>query len=122
MEVLRVLIVDDEPELVSALVERLQIRGFDATGVLDGAEAVGQVRETRFDVAVVDLKMPGISGLEVIRQLQKVRPGLSCILLTGHGAAENVELGRKSGAYECVMKPVNIESLTKMIKEAAGRG
>jgi len=71
---------------------------------------------------VVDLKMPGMSGLEVIRQFQRYQPSLKCILLTGHSAAENVELGRKSGAYECIIKPVNINLLIQVLKEAAGHG
>jgi DNA-binding NtrC family response regulator len=118
----RVLIVDDEAELVSALVERLEIRGFAATGVMEPGQAIEHVRESAFDVAVVDLKMPGISGLEVIRRFQRYRPSLKCVLLTGHSAAENVELGRKSGAYECVMKPVNINVLIQILKEAARHG
>jgi CheY-like chemotaxis protein len=117
----RVLLVDDEPELVSALVERREIRGFQATGV-EAGEAVERVRESAFDVAVVDLKMPGMSGLEVIRQFQRYQPTLKCILLTGHSAAENVELGQQSGAYKCIIKPVNINILIQMLKEAAGHG
>jgi len=66
--------------------------------------------------------MPGMSGLEVIRQFQRYQPTLKCILLTGHSAAENVELGRKSGAYECIIKPVNINLLIQVLKEAAGHG
>ncbi len=119
MKPVRVLIVDDEPELVSALVERLEIRGFDAVGLLDGAEAVKRVAQEPFDVAVVDLKMPGLSGLDVIQQMHVHQPELRCILLTGHGAADNPEKGRQCGAYSCVMKPVKIDVLTKMLEGAS---
>jgi DNA-binding response OmpR family regulator len=119
MTAVRVLVVDDEPELVSALVERLEIRGFDAKGVTEGIKAVELVQQESFHVAIVDLKMPGISGLEVITQLRAKLPDIKCILLTGHGAAENAEKGRECGAYQCMMKPVNIDVLAEALHTAA---
>lgn len=122
MDALRVLVVDDETELVEALVERLEIRGFQARGATSGAEAVSAAQENQFDVAVVDLKMPGMDGLQVIRQLIKIQPELKCVLLTGHGAAENPEQGRQCGASDCMMKPIDIDVLTKTLHDVAGRG
>ena len=122
MDALRVLVVDDETELVEALVERLEIRGFEARGVASGQDAIEVAREHPFDVAVVDLKMPGMDGLQVIQQLMQVQPELKCVLLTGHGAAENAEQGRQCGASDCMMKPVDIDVLTRTLREAAGRG
>jgi len=122
MEALKVLVVDDESELVSALVERLEIRGFEATGLTDGTQAVEMAAQKDFDVAIIDLKMPGISGLDVIRQLQQQQPRLKCILLTGHGAAENEIKGRECGAYSCMMKPIDINVLAEALQEAAENG
>ena len=121
MDALRVLIVDDEAELVEALVERLEIRGFQARGAISGSEAVNVAQEHEFDVAGVDLKMPGMDGLQVIRQLRKIQPDLKCVLLTGHGAAENPEQGRQCGASDCMMKPIDIDVLTQTLREVAGR-
>jgi DNA-binding response OmpR family regulator len=122
MDALRILVVDDETELVEALVERLELRGFQARGATSGREAVAVARENTFDVAVVDLKMPGMDGLQTIRQLRGTQPDLKCVLLTGHGAAENPEQGRQCGACDCMMKPVDIDVLTRTLREAAGRG
>jgi len=122
MKPLKVLVVDDEPELVSALVERLEIRGFEATGLTDGTTAVAKAQEIHFDVALIDLKMPGISGLDLIRKLQEQQPQLKCILLTGHGAAENVVKGRECGAYDCMLKPIDINVLAEALQDAAENG
>ena len=122
MDALRVLVVDDESELVEALVERLEIRGFQAQGATSGAEAISAAQDHQFDVAVVDLKMPGMDGLQVIRELMKIQPELKCVLLTGHGAAENPEQGRRCGASDCMMKPIDIDVLTRTLAELAGRG
>jgi len=122
MDPLRVLVVDDEPEFVSAIVERLEIRGFTTTGLTDGNEAVEKARQAHYDVAIIDLKMPGISGLDVIRQLQQQQPGLKCILLTGHGAAENEIKGRECGAYACLMKPIDINILAETMQDAVENG
>lgn len=122
MQPLKVLVVDDESELVSALVERLEIRGFEATGLSDGTQAVEEAKRTRYDVAIIDLKMPGISGLDVIRELHNEQPDLKCILLTGHGAAENAAKGRECGAHDCMMKPIDINVLAEAIQEAVDKG
>lgn len=118
MEGLRVLIVDDEDELVSALEERLNLRGFDAKGVTTGAEALKHLEETPCDVVLLDVKMPGIGGLEVIRRIKQERPGLKVILLTGHGSAQDVEKGMQLGAFEYLMKPVDIDVLVRTLLSA----
>jgi two-component system OmpR family response regulator len=121
MEPLRVLVVDDEAELVSAVVERLEIRGFAAQGALTGAEALELVRRQTFDVVVLDVKMPGLGGLQVIKQLKRDHPSLQVILLTGHGSAESAREGMQLGAFDYLMKPINIDDLVKILHQAAGR-
>ena len=120
MDSLRVLIVDDEEELVSALVERLRLRGFDARGVTTGAEALADLERTGCDVVVLDVKMPGLGGLEVIKRIKRERPELEVVLLTGHGSAVSAEQGREAGAFEYLMKPVKIDELAHILRSAGG--
>jgi len=121
MKPLRVLIVDDEAELVSALTERLALRGFDAAGVTTGAEALAFLESKPCDVVLLDVKMPGLGGLEVIRRIKHEWPTLEVILLTGHGSVRSVEEGMALGAFDYLMKPVKIDSLVRILT-AAGSG
>lgn len=118
METLRVLVVDDEEELVSALVERLNLRGFQARGVTTGAAALAFLETTACDVVVLDVKMPGLGGLEVIKRIKRERPGLEVVLLTGHGSDTSVEEGLEAGAFEYLMKPVKIDDLARIVRSA----
>ena len=120
MDELRVLIVDDEEELVSALVERLRLRGFDARGVTTGAQALADLETTACDVVVLDVKMPGLGGLEVIKRIKRERPRLEVVLLTGHGSSVSVEEGLEAGAFEYLMKPVKIDDLARILRSAGG--
>jgi len=117
---LKVLVVDDEEELVTALVERLDIRGFDSEGVTSGKKALERVAKDSFDVVLLDVKMPGIGGLKVIEQINEKHPDLAVILLTGHGSAVDRFIGTQMGCFEYLMKPVKIDELVETIKRAAG--
>jgi DNA-binding NtrC family response regulator len=121
MNALRVLIVDDEEELVSALVERLNLRGFAARGVTTGAKALEILESQEFEVVLLDVKMPGLGGLEVIRRIKGKRPALEVILLTGHGSVKSIEEGMALGAFDYLMKPVKIDNLVRILT-AAGSG
>jgi DNA-binding response OmpR family regulator len=118
-DAVRVLIVDDEGELVSALVERLNLRGFEAAGVTTGVEALAYLADTSVDVVVLDVKMPGLGGLEVIRKIKEQRANLHVILLTGHGSAQDADRGMELGAYDYLMKPVKIDDLVSLILAAS---
>jgi DNA-binding NtrC family response regulator len=122
MEGLRVLIVDDEEELVSALVERLKLRGFLAQGVTDGSAALAFLEEKPCDVVLLDVKMPGLGGLEVIRRIKAKDPHMEVILLTGHGSVKNVEDGMALGAFDYLMKPVKIDNLVRILSAAGAKG
>ena len=121
MSVLRVLIVDDEAELVSALTERLALRGFDAQGVTTGADALAFLEEESCDVVLLDVKMPGLGGLEVIRRIKTQHPNLEVILLTGHGSVKSVEEGMALGAFDYLMKPVKIDNLVRILTAAGSK-
>ena len=122
MEGLRVLIVDDEEELVSALEERLKLRGFTAYGVTDGSAALAFLEEKACDVVLLDVKMPGLGGLEVIRRIKAKDPHLEVILLTGHGSVKSVEEGMALGAFDYLMKPVKIDNLVRILAAAGAKG
>jgi DNA-binding NtrC family response regulator len=118
---LRVLFVDDEEELVSTVVERLNLRGIEASGATSGLEALARVGEKVFDVVVLDVRMPGLGGLDVIKRLKQSHPDLEVILLSGHGAKEDVEVGLRLGAFDYLQKPVEIEDLIEILRRAAAR-
>ena len=117
---LRVLFVDDEEELVSAVIERLEIRGVAARGATNGVDALHLIDSEEFDVVVVDVKMPGLGGLGLIRRIKARRPDLQVVLLSGHGSAEDAEEGMRLGAVDYLMKPVNIDTLVDILRRAAG--
>lgn len=119
---MRVLIVDDEEELVHALVERLDLRGIEAIGVTNGHDALERIYHESFDVMLLDVKMPGLGGLEVIKKVKEKWPNLQVLLLTGHGSTRDAEEGMRAGAFKYVMKPVNIEDLVALLREACGEG
>ena len=121
MEPVRVLIVDDEDQFVDAVVERLQLRGFAADGVTGGEDALERLEKESYDVVLLDVKMPGVGGLEVITRIKAKWPGLQVVLLTGHGSLQDAEEGMRLGAFRYQMKPVNIEDLADIIRAASGQ-
>lgn len=120
MKELRVLLVDDEVEFVSALAERFALRGIRARTACDGEEALRLIREEEPQVVVLDLMMPGLGGKETLRIIMSKYPGIKVILLSGHGAAGDTDEGLRLGAFDCLVKPINIDELLGKIREAAG--
>jgi len=121
MKDMKVLLVDDEEEFVKALAERLKMRDLRSDTVLDGEEALSYVEDQEPDVMVLDLKMPGIDGMEVLRQVRKVYPNIQVIILTGHGTEKDEEEAKRLGAFEYLEKPVNLDVLVKKMKAAYRR-
>jgi DNA-binding NtrC family response regulator len=112
---IHVLCIDDEEELVSAWVERLLMRGIEAEGVTNGHDAIERVKEINFDVVILDIKMPGISGFEIMKQIKAERPDLPVILITGHQCQDEENEGMLAGSFVCLVKPVSIEILVEKI-------
>ena len=118
MKEMKVLLVDDEQKFVEALSERLQMRDLKNETVYDGEEALNFVDDKEPDVMVLDLKMPGIDGMEVLRRVKKKFPAIQVIILTGHGTDRDEEESRRIGVYDYLNKPVDIEVLVSRIKAA----
>ena len=115
----RVLLVDDEEEFVSALSERLMLRGIEVESALNGEEALALMVEKEFEVVILDVMMPGLGGLEVLRQIKTTHQNTQVILLTGHGATREGIEGMRLGAFDYLIKPVDIEEMLEKMKEAA---
>ncbi len=114
---MKVLLVDDEKEMVETQAERLSLRGIDADWVTRGMDAITHVNKRGYDVVVLDAKMPGMSGLETMKQIHGIRPGTKVIIITGHGSASECEAGIEAGACFYLMKPVNLEDLIEKMHE-----
>ncbi|KAF0188159.1 MAG: response regulator [Desulfobulbaceae bacterium] len=114
---MRLLLVDDEKEFVTTLAERLIIRGFDVEYATKALDALDLVKENHFDLVILDMKMPGTSGLELKDLLEKIRPNMKYIFLTGHGSEEDYSAGLQQATHYLV-KPVNISILINKINEA----
>jgi DNA-binding response OmpR family regulator len=115
---MKVLLVDDEHELVSTLAERLTLRGIEADWTVSGEEALSLAEKNTYDVAVLDVKLPRISGLELKRRLHAKRPAMKFIFMTGHGSEEdfrNYSAETSEGCY--LVKPVSIEDLIRTMND-----
>lgn len=113
-----VLLVDDEEEFVQTLCERLDLRGIPCRVALDGEAGLGMIEECIPDVVVLDMFMPGLKGLEVLRLIRERHPKVQVILLTGQGATRDGMDGMKLGAFDYMIKPLSIDDLTAKIGEA----
>ncbi|WP_018125033.1 response regulator [Desulfovibrio oxyclinae] len=114
----KVLLVDDEREFVQTLSERLLLRDMGSAVAYDGESALDIVSNDDPEVIVLDLKMPGIDGIEVLRRIKENRPEVQVIILTGHGSEEDRDVCMKLGAFAYLHKPVDIETLSETIKKA----
>jgi DNA-binding response OmpR family regulator len=114
----RVLLVDDEKEFVTTLAERMQIRGLDPEVAFSGEQALKILEHSLPDVMVLDLKMPGIDGLEVLREVRRRHPQIQVIILTGHGSDRDEAAARRLGAFDHLQKPVDINDLVRVMELA----
>lgn len=114
----KILLVDDEARFRTTLAKRLKARGLDIATAASGEDAVEEVKQTHFDVVVLDIRMPGMDGLETLTVLKKIRPDLEIILLTGHASLALSQEGIRLGAYECLLKPCDLDVLMEKISQA----
>ncbi|MBI4961838.1 MAG: response regulator [Desulfomonile tiedjei] len=116
---IKLLLVDDEVAYVNILSKRLAKRDFDVKTALSGIQAIQALREHEFDVAVLDLKMEDMDGIEVLKIFKKMSPNLSVIMLTGHGSEQAAREGVQFGAFDYLTKPCELEELIEKIRLAA---
>lgn len=115
---MKVLVVDNEQEFASTLAARLQLRKIEAESVFSGAEALAAVPLFLPDVIILDLQMPDMSGLEVLSQVKTLDPSIEVILLTGHGSFDAGLTSMELGAFDYIIKPVDLTQLMDKITEA----
>jgi CheY-like chemotaxis protein/cytidylate kinase len=114
----KVLLVDDEREFVQTLSERLIMRDMGSAVAYDGESALKLIKEDEPEVIIVDLKMPGVDGLEVLRKVKETHPQIEVIILTGHGHEEDRQLCMELGAFAYLQKPLDINVLSETIQKA----
>lgn len=121
MERFRVLVVDDEEDFIDTIVRRLRAKGLSAEGVTRGEYALKLLEDQEFDVCILDVKMPGMDGIQTLREMKKKKPLMEVIMLTGHGSVESGVQGLQLGAYNYVMKPVPFDELLEQLVNAYER-
>ena len=111
METMQILLVDDEEDFRTTLAKRLKKKKIDVKDVGSGDEAVEMIKQKSFDVAVIDVKMPGIDGITVLNRIKQIRPCVEVIMLTGHAAVQSGIEAMKLGAYDYLIKPCDVDEL-----------
>ncbi len=121
MAKLRVLVIDDEPDFLETIVKRLRKRQLEVEGLGGGKEAISVLQEQSFDVVILDVRMPGMDGIETLKEIKKKSPLTEVIMLTGHGSVESGIQGMQLGAFDYVIKPADFEELFEKINQAGER-
>ncbi|MFH2123376.1 MAG: response regulator [Pseudomonadota bacterium] len=122
MPKINLLIVDDEIEFATTLAERMELRGIIARTANNGKEALEMVHSSPPDLVILDLKMPDMSGLEVLQGIKAMHPDIEVIMLTGHGSTASGIEGMENGAFDYIMKPVDLTELLEKIHLAYDKG
>lgn len=117
-EKINLLFVDDEVDFLNAMTKSLEIRGFDVIAVDRGEKAIEAARNKPVDIALLDLKMPGLDGEETLKRLKQDHEWMEIVILTGHGSIESAVDLTKSGAYIYLQKPCELEKLLEALKDA----
>ena len=117
MDELKILLVDDEQEFVTTLAERLEIRNMKVSVAMDGETALGIVEKELPQVIVLDVMMPGLNGLDVLERIKSIDPRIQVILLSGHGSTKDGIKGLKLGAFDFLIKPIDIDELIIKLNE-----
>jgi len=116
-----VLFVDDEVDFLHTVVKRIQKRNVNAVGAKNGEEALALLKQSPVDVVVLDVKMPGMDGIEVLKEIKRKYPLTEVIMLTGHASLEVAIQGMEIGAFDYLMKPVEIDDLLYKLQDANKR-
>jgi DNA-binding NtrC family response regulator len=115
---INLLLVDDEKDFVESLAERLQIRDINVTTAFSGDEAIKLVEQNDFDIIILDVQMPGKSGVETLKEIKTKDQLAQVIMLTGHATVKTAIEGMKNGAFDYLMKPTDIDELIEKVNKA----
>jgi len=118
---INILVVDDEEDFVEMFSMRLEETGERVRGVYSGREGLEALREGDYDVVILDIKMPGMDGIEALREIKRLHPLAEVILLTGHGSVDTAVEGMKRGAYDYLNKPADFDELVEKLEGARKR-
>ena len=121
MDKFKILIVDDENDFRETIIKRLRARKIEVEGADSGPKALELLDAQDFDVIVLDVKMPGMDGIETLRQIKLKKPLVEVIMLTGHASVESGIQGMQLGAFDYVMKPVALDDLMDKLRQAYER-
>jgi len=117
----KILIVDDEKDFVEMFSLRLTRQGEKVSAAYSGQEALDLLDNTRIDVVILDIRMPGMDGIETLKKIKAGHPLVEVILLTGHGSTETAVEGMKEGAFDYLMKPADFEDISEKLASARKR-
>jgi DNA-binding NtrC family response regulator len=117
---IRILVVDDEEDFLESIVMRIELRGYRVHGVASGTAALEFLADhpDEVDVVLLDIKMPGMDGLETLREIKQRFPELETIVVTGHASQEFSRLGRELGAFDYLIKPIRLDTILESIEAA----
>ncbi len=118
----KILIVDDEKDLCTALEKIIGREGYEVSSVFDGKNAVDRIRRDQFDLVILDLKLPGLPGERVFQEIRKLRPKTKIVIITGHGTIQSAAQMMKKGATHYLQKPFNTADLLDLIRKELGPG
>lgn len=117
---MRLLVVDDEEDFLRSIVMRIELRGIEVHGVTSGTEALEylQANPNAVDVVLLDIKMPGMDGIETLRRIKASHPRIEVIVVTGHASQDFARAGRELGAFDHLIKPIRLETILERIAAA----
>lgn len=121
MDNFKVMVVDDELDFLETIIKRLKARKIEVTGAESGQKALELLGSQEIDVMILDVKMPGMDGIETLREVKKRKPLTEVIMLTGHASVESGIQGMQLGAFDYVMKPVALDELLEKMRQAYER-
>mgnify|MGYP002725758822 CR=1 FL=1 len=116
-----ILLVDDEKDFVEVLSQRLEVHGYHVASVYSGQDALDLISTKSYDAIILDLSMPGMDGMETLKEIKKKRPNMQIIILTGHGTLEDGIEAMKLGASDFIVKPVELDILENKITVAQNK-
>lgn len=110
------LIVDDDPDMAETLADILADMGYEVAVAEDGYRAIEMTRRNKYDVALMDIKMPGINGVETLKEIKQIRPQIRVIMMTAYSVEDLIQEALKEGAYGVIYKPIDIDKLISLVE------